>query len=147
MLRWGNEIWQANGIHLLIVWRHCQFLHLTHTDNDVNTQLWRQIDVFIPKPLHGDVTSLAQSFFEFFWKTIDLHEKCNCGPSFRSICSVSEICIVTVMTELFAKTACQKLFRVKRSKWTTASNLKSDPILLIYIASRRRRTRKYPPRI
>ena len=143
------------GQRNLTIKRHTSFnwltlvsiIYLTRTTDDVNGKLWRQIDVSTPKPLHGDVTPLAQSFFEFFWKTIDWHEKCNCGPSLWSICSVSEICIVTVMTELFAKTACRKLFRVKRSKWTTACNLKSDPILLIYIASRRRRTRKYPPTV
>ena len=39
------------------------------------------------------------------------------------------------MTELSAKTACRNLFQSRRSSLTETCNLKSDPILLIYIAS------------
>ena len=94
------------------------------------------------------VTSLLlhSHFSSFFEKPLICTENGIASQVFNQFLPFQNSVLFPVMTELSAKTACRNLFRSRRSSLTETYNLKSDPILLIYIARRRRRTRKYPPR-
>ena len=93
------------------------------------------------------VTSLLMliRFSSVFEKSLICTENAIAGQIFNQFLPFQNSVLFPVMTELSAKTACRNLFRSRRSSLTETYNLKSDPILLIYIARRRRRTRILGP--
>ena len=64
MMRWASVIWKSNDI----------LQSLTSVYHDVTClihwalKLWRQIYVFTPKPLHGDVTPPTYQVFSSFFR-------------------------------------------------------------------------------
>ena len=120
--------------------------------NDVTClpQHWRyDVRLSYPPRNHCMVTSLLMhsKFLEFFQKRLIGTKNAITRQIFIQFLRFQNKSRFPVIAELSVKTAFQKLFRVKRSISPKFCNLKSDPILLIYIASRRRRTRKYPPTV